>query len=75
MFKGNPIISTPIAPFFSTLFFINLQADGETSIPIHFLSFLCATANVVPQPQKESKTKSSLFEETFIIRSSNATGF
>jgi len=46
-----------------------------TSMPIHLRLGLSATATVVPQPQKGSRTKSPSFDDALIILSRRASGF
>ena len=47
----------------------------DVALPIHYLPSLSATAIAVPPPTKGSKKTSPSFDEVFIIRSSNASGF
>lgn len=51
------------------------MANLPRSQAIHFLSSFSETAGVVPEPEKKSATRSSLFEETFTIFSIKAIGF
>ena len=66
------IISKPafsiniVSLIFVNLFFVTFIANSDSSIPIHFLPKLCADFKIVPEPQKQSKTMLSLFEEVFI---------
>ena len=54
---------------------VAFKAYSDWSIPIHFLPFIWADFNVVPEPQKQSKTMLSGFEEVRIIKSNNSGFF
>jgi len=53
---------------------VALIACSDWSIPIHFLLLVWADFNVVPEPQKQSKTILSSFDDVLIIKS-NKSGF
>ena len=43
------------------------MANELLSMPIHSLESISAATSVVPEPQKQSNTKSPLFDEVSII--------
>jgi len=59
----------------SNLLSVTLIAVEEQSQPIQFLPSLCATTNVVPEPQKKSATRSLVLENCPIILSNNCSCF
>src|SRR5215211_4897980 len=65
--------STPLN--FSTRAFMMFTAVGLMSMPIHWRFRRSATAMVVPQPQKGSRTTSPRLLLAWIMRSNSASGF
>src|SRR5712691_11740081 len=59
----------------SNLLSVTWIAVEEQSQPIQFLPSLCATTNVVPEPQKKSATRSLALENCPIILSNNCSCF